>query len=988
MRIPAKIAALSSIVFLFCFFAVFAAVKHPSLKDTSEETCVRCHKDIKAGKFLHSLFEVASCDTCHSLGLEGDTTVMKLSEEGNAVCLKCHSAVEKSLASPANVHGIINTGNCIACHDPHSSEHEKLLFDKGNNLCAKCHTDQSGEKKFPHAALEMMECDECHNPHSSLQKFLLTSPAVELCQGCHDSSDSDFRKKHGGQPVSFSGCANCHEPHGSSQEKILKGLYLHGPFVGGCDSCHDEPEGNKAGLSSEVPALCYMCHSDIDEVIGKSDNVHGAVESGCSSCHDPHMSDNKSLLLADEVSTCGDCHDTDDDAFRKIHKSQPVKQNGCSSCHDPHASSSRKLLKGKSLHSPFAEADCYGCHISAKGEKALTKKKGDALCVSCHNEIMSGEVKHDAIDMVNCAGCHGYHQSDNVSLLLETPTATCTACHDLTDDLKKSHGSVEMGKAVCTSCHDAHSSNNDNLMKDGFIHAPFGDGNCSACHDIPMNEMNTACLMCHDSIEKNLSSAFPHAAVEMSGCQSCHEPHISPVEKQLRGSNAEVCGECHDLKDKAYLEKHGGQPMNLVNCASCHNPHGSSEEHIFKGSSYHMPFKENMCDGCHVPSDKEIGLTEKGNALCFGCHSDQEGELKKKNLHPAFGSGNCVDCHDPHLDDAVKLLPSKGKDFCFTCHTGIKKSVGSKFPHAAMEMMDCTECHHPHASENETVLILPYPDVCTVCHDSSDKDLRKKHFDVDMDSLKCGKCHNPHGSENAKLLNGFTHSPFADGMCDACHTGADNGKIKTEKNGSDELCYMCHDSKKSEIAGYAVKHAALDMDSCTVCHDPHASATANLLTGDNVTTCTECHADIGDLMKEKAITHGIITSHGCSACHKPHGSGNVSILKNTVNDTCLECHLKENGENAGEEPQVTLFSDMNLDYEYYESIPKLLLSVNRSTGHPTRGHPVYKEENKFEKGREFNCVSCHEPHAWDKPGGLKGNQGSRVDICAGCHSEK
>ncbi len=977
------------VAFASLLFVVYGAKKHPTLKDSSEATCLRCHKDIKSGKAVHSLFEVASCDTCHESAVEDDKTVMKLSASGVELCTMCHSDIEKAMGTGKDTHGVIETAGCTACHNPHSAPYKKLLSYEGNELCISCHTSQGKEKKHPHAAIEMMECKDCHSPHGSSEKALLLSSVIDTCEGCHDISDSAFQKKHNSQPVAKTGCTYCHEPHGSSQKKILKGKNLHEPFVGGCDGCHDSQAEGKITLNEEVPELCYMCHSGIEDLVEGSKYPHGAMEMGCISCHDPHQSNNKALLFHSEVETCGDCHDIEGSDFRKTHKSQPVKQSGCSACHNPHASDEPKLLKGVSMHKPFMEGDCYGCHISAKGDKALIKKSGDKLCLSCHKDIMKGSVKHDAIEAVNCQGCHGYHQSDNVSLLLENPTDSCTMCHDLTD-IKSQHGDIEMKNAVCSGCHNPHSSDSDKLLKKGFIHEPFGEGSCFACHDMPMDEVKDACLMCHDGIEKNLSAGYPHAAIEMAGCQSCHEPHISPVEKQLKGDNVIICGECHDLSDKSYLEKHANQPISIVDCTSCHDPHGSNEEHIFKGNNYHMPFEEKMCDACHVDSEIEIGLAEKGNTLCFGCHSDQEEELQKKNLHSAFSDGNCVDCHDPHLDKAAKLLPVKGQEFCFSCHSEIKKAVNAKHGHAALDMMECTDCHHPHASDNIMNLTSGYPSICSDCHDTSDADLKKKHFNVDMDKLKCGECHNPHGSENAKLLKGFTHSPFADGMCDACHPGAENGVIQIAEDGSDELCFMCHDGKKTEIEGYAVKHGALEMGSCTVCHDPHASETKNLLVGDMITTCTECHSEVGDVLKEKSHPHGIIADYGCAACHKPHGSENVSILKKTVNDTCLECHLKVD-EKGDDTPvsEVVLFSEMRVPKGYYDGMDKLRLTKNKEKGHPTTGHPVYKEENKFDKEKkEFNCVSCHDPHGEDNPDGLKGDFQNRISFCATCHSEK
>ena len=46
------------------------------------------------------------------------------------------------------------SGDCLSCHDPHTSEQQTLLVSDGNNLCFNCHEDTSKMIRFPHAPVE------------------------------------------------------------------------------------------------------------------------------------------------------------------------------------------------------------------------------------------------------------------------------------------------------------------------------------------------------------------------------------------------------------------------------------------------------------------------------------------------------------------------------------------------------------------------------------------------------------------------------------------------------------------------------------------------------------------------------------------------------------------------------------------------------------------------------------------------------------------
>jgi len=111
------------------------------------------------------------------------------------------------------LHKPATDGNCLACHNPHQSEHSKLLLTEEKALCLNCHdkTIIFGDIKvknikkllqtgnFIHRAIDS-GCVICHSPHGSnnILHLVKNFPGHEaylnasidsfaLCFSCHDS---------------------------------------------------------------------------------------------------------------------------------------------------------------------------------------------------------------------------------------------------------------------------------------------------------------------------------------------------------------------------------------------------------------------------------------------------------------------------------------------------------------------------------------------------------------------------------------------------------------------------------------------------------------------------------------------------------------------------------------------------------------------------------------------------------------------------------
>ena len=100
-----------------------SSVEHP-VSIPGDVNCSSCHANKTNGVSVHSAMAL-SCTICHMTQTEGDMTTMNLFMPKEKICFACH---EESAAQ--REHSPVVKGQCVECHDTHSSRRRSLLREQ------------------------------------------------------------------------------------------------------------------------------------------------------------------------------------------------------------------------------------------------------------------------------------------------------------------------------------------------------------------------------------------------------------------------------------------------------------------------------------------------------------------------------------------------------------------------------------------------------------------------------------------------------------------------------------------------------------------------------------------------------------------------------------------------------------------------------------------------------------------------------------------
>lgn len=165
------------------------------------ESCAQCHEQITRDFHTasHALLQAKGknasemgCEACHGPGSKhnesgGAARTIINPKKSPDVCFQCHLDLKGQFSLPSHHPVIEGKVSCTDCHNPHKGRAvpggtHSMLSD--NQQCQQCHIAQRGPFVFEHEA-SREGCLTCHRPHGSVNQKMLTERNQTLCLKCH-----------------------------------------------------------------------------------------------------------------------------------------------------------------------------------------------------------------------------------------------------------------------------------------------------------------------------------------------------------------------------------------------------------------------------------------------------------------------------------------------------------------------------------------------------------------------------------------------------------------------------------------------------------------------------------------------------------------------------------------------------------------------------------------------------------------------------------
>jgi len=262
-------------------------------------------------------------------------------------------------------------------------------------------------------------------------------------------------------------------------------------------------------------------------------------------------------------------------------------------------------------------------------------------------------------------------------------------------------------------------------------------------------------------------------------------------------------------------------------------------------------------------------ISVHGQFSCLECHSD----INEKIQHP-----DVVDVDNP-LDAFFRL------EQCTDCHEDVLNEINLKGIHDGKAIEEegryilCIECHDPHYQEADS--------------SSAEKggiDQVLGNTRISSEEEGCMTCHgsipveDPENAEKISLLCFYCHSgvPGKDIKDDLIwHPTIDSGGYKSTVH-SEISCIKCHQGSLE------FRHSDQELADCRICHLPHNEKTAHDAHSD--VSCGACHLNDVILVKDPKDNKVLWQRYP-----GPRGASKIHQMLLTDDDAfCSRCHFKDN----------------------------------------------------------------------------------------------
>jgi len=285
-----------------------------------------------------------------------------------------------------------------------------------------------------------------------------------------------------------------------------------------------------------------------------------------------------------------------------------TKQGSCARDAHSTAAKATSITRVKSAD-PKACAECHDDEVAAFQRTTHSKSwQHDMSCEQCHGDVE----KH-----LSSGGAEGTITS-TAKMSPAKLSETCLKCHERTGEQAHAGLSEHARAGVsCVSCHDVHPSSEQKQKMNTVGKSAMIRGN-----------QTELCLSCHNATAADFAKPTHHRMKEgVMNCTSCHNPHGTQNEHQLRAEGKQLCVSCHQDKKGPFIYEHNAQAVD--GCTACHENHGSSARNMLKARD-----PRQLCMSCHT---REMN-SQTNPALGTGTPHSRAG----KSLQT---TGDCTRCH-------------------------------------------------------------------------------------------------------------------------------------------------------------------------------------------------------------------------------------------------------------------------------------------------------------------------------------------------------
>jgi predicted CXXCH cytochrome family protein len=344
-------------------------------------------------------------------------------------------------------------------------------------------------------------------------------------------------------------------------------------------------------------------------------------------------------------------------------------------------------------------------------------------------------------------------------------------------------------------------------------------------------------------------------------------------------------------------------------------------------------FQEEECGRCHLRAARPgtflraDAFRRDVNTLCCACHErERTGVGHRVGMHPSMrlpedlpagpdGRLTCATCHDPHDADGRHphlLRREPGEAFCSACHGTERPPPGG----AAISL----RFPPPGAVLSTGTAVI----AGTVAGPGTDEVIIRSGIDTVAAAvvrggfagqvrLGAGRTHITVEAGGARLRAdyltrdggaGWTPHLASDiAQCATCHPAWESAGFFSP-GPAGEGCYRCH----ARLDRLPSTHPPAAAGDCTVCHDPHGGADAQLSAG-SWRTCVLCHEE------GAASRHVIARNAGrddgvadCTGCHDAHQSTRPGLTTSAPASLALAVDLEapDPGDRTGPDGEALL----------------------------------------------------------------------------------